>query len=444
MNAAGIGGGYSKSGGTITISDSADVHAQGGSYGAGIGGGDGGDDFGVDSDGGDITISGGTVTSSGGSYGAGIGGGDYGKGGDIRISGGIVKAYGANYSAGIGSGRDADGGNITISGTADVTATGGMGAAGIGGGDGHSGGVINISGGKVTATGGTNGMNMGAGIGSGSAAGDITISGGIVFATGAGGSAKDIGNGSDGSGGTLSISGDAAVFMKNDRYITPVNTTTHTHLEYTTDTEESYGYDIPSAWTPTFGSFLRLHTLSYNVNNGSGTAPASATQLYNTTITISNGSGLSRTDYEFGGWNTAANGSGTSYAAGSTFTFSANTMLYAKWTAVPTLSSSVTDGKIYTGGRITLTPNISGGTWTFDSAYFSREDGTFTALKAGTSTITYTVGGGSTTYTVIIAAAALPETGQSFTWVWVLGTAAVIAMLGGLVTVRRKRRTMER
>jgi len=102
----------------------------------------------------------------------------------------------------------------------------------------------------------------------------------------------------------------------------------------------------------------------------------------------------------------------------------------------PSLSSSVADGKIYTGGRITLTPSITGGTWDFDNTYFSRDGYTFTALKAGTSTITYTVDGVSVSYDVTIEAAALPTTGQDFTWVWVL--CGLSALTAALAVIRRK------
>ncbi len=40
-----------------------------------------------------------------------------------------------------------------------------------------------------------------------------------------------------------------------------------------------------------------------------------------------------RTGYSFTGWNTAADGSGTAYAAGATYPFSANAVLYAQWSA---------------------------------------------------------------------------------------------------------------
>ena len=59
-------------------------------------------------------------------------------------------------------------------------------------------------------------------------------------------------------------------------------------------------------------------------------------------------------------------------------------------------------------------PNIDGGTWDWDHSFFTatfNSPATFTALKAGTSTITYTVDGASTTYDVTIEEAELPATG---------------------------------
>ena len=41
---------------------------------------------------------------------------------------------------------------------------------------------------------------------------------------------------------------------------------------------------------------------------------------------------FTRTGYTFSGWNTAANGSGTAYADGATYSFSADITLYAQWT----------------------------------------------------------------------------------------------------------------
>ncbi|WP_135549396.1 S-layer homology domain-containing protein [Paenibacillus cymbidii] len=195
---AGIGGGPSEGGGTVTIMGG-HITANGGyNGGAGIGGGSGGT-------GGVTTITGGIVTAYGPNDGAGIGGGSGGAGGVTTITGGTVTAKGGAmyYGAGIGGGSGGAGGTTTITG-GTVTAIGGGHAAGIGGGSGGAGGTTNISGGTVTAT----GTAMGAGIGGGTygAGGETIITGGIVTATG-GSDSAGIGGGYGAAGGTTTITG---------------------------------------------------------------------------------------------------------------------------------------------------------------------------------------------------------------------------------------------
>ena len=176
-SAAGIGGGYLASGGTITI-HGGNVTANGGYSAAGIGSG-------KDSrSGGTITIHGGTVKATGGILAAGIGGGNSSSSGTITIHGGTVETIGGGSAAGIGGGYSGSGDTITIHG-GSVTATGGAYAAGIGGGRKGSGGTITIHGGSVTAT----GVDSAAGIGGGEDA-----SGGN-FATGTDGHALIVVNG---------------------------------------------------------------------------------------------------------------------------------------------------------------------------------------------------------------------------------------------------------
>ncbi len=582
----GIGSATNQDNGSITIKGGT-IIATGGYGAAGIGGGN-------DGVGGTIIIEGGDVTATGGSYasagGAGLGGGVYSSGGSIAITGGTVEANGGYKSAGIGGGGTTntvvgDGGTINISG-GTVIATGGANGAGLGGGQAGNGGTINISGGTVTALGGLSGAGLGGGISGGG--GIINLSGGTVYAASGTGSGHDIGYGSGGSGGTLNLSGNAAAFLSKDRSLTPA-TTTHTHLTFTDDIEESYGISIPSTWTPTFGAFLRLHMLSYNANGGSGSVPASVTKLYPGTTSVMSGSGLTRDHYTFSGWNTAANGSGTGYNAGDTFIFNATTTLYAKWTpasytitynldggtlgtpnppsytvesgtftlnnpeksgctfmgwtqagaegtsmnvTIPKgssgnrvytatwqaitnydyvvsfdsdggstvadqyilaggkvtkpadpvkdgymflgwyketaltnpwifdtdtvtagitlhakwtkliLTSSSASATIYKGGRITLTPNIDGGTWNWDKDFFSATLGspvTFTAKKAGTSVITYTFSGISSSVTVTIRDTILPSTGQDFTLVYALILTAALLAACAWVLLRRIR-----
>jgi len=77
-------------------------------------------------------------------------------------------------------------------------------------------------------------------------------------------------------------------------------------------------------------------TYAGNGNTG-GTAPVDGTSPYASGATVTvlgNIGGLVRTGYTFAGWNTAANGSGTAYAAGATFSMPvADITLHAQWNA---------------------------------------------------------------------------------------------------------------
>lgn len=76
-----------------------------------------------------------------------------------------------------------------------------------------------------------------------------------------------------------------------------------------------------------------LYTLSYDGNgNDGGAVPASNAFPSGIELPVADGSGLTRAGYLFTGWNTKADGSGGSYAAGSTLILGeADTTLYAQW-----------------------------------------------------------------------------------------------------------------
>ena len=85
--------------------------------------------------------------------------------------------------------------------------------------------------------------------------------------------------------------------------------------------------------------WIARYTVSYNGNGStSGTAPA--------TVTVDSGGSttaaanpFTKTGSTFTGWNTAANGSGTSYAAGATISnITSNITLYAQWQGNPTIT----------------------------------------------------------------------------------------------------------
>ena len=76
------------------------------------------------------------------------------------------------------------------------------------------------------------------------------------------------------------------------------------------------------------------YTITYDDNGAtSGSVPASPAEYEeNQTVTVlGNVNSLAKTGYVWGGWNTAANGSGIDYSAGATFSASANVTLYARW-----------------------------------------------------------------------------------------------------------------
>lgn len=70
-------------------------------------------------------------------------------------------------------------------------------------------------------------------------------------------------------------------------------------------------------------------TVSYNANGGIN-PPGNQTKTYGQNLTLTS-SKPTRTDYNFLRWNTQADGKGTNYNAGATFTTNANTTLYAVW-----------------------------------------------------------------------------------------------------------------
>lgn len=88
---------------------------------------------------------------------------------------------------------------------------------------------------------------------------------------------------------------------------------------------------------PLLGAMTQ-HRITYNSNNSSsGTVPVD-NNPYNpgSLVTLLGNTGqLAKSGLAFSGWNTAADGIGIAYAAGSALIISANTTLYARWTSQP-------------------------------------------------------------------------------------------------------------
>ena len=146
---------------------------------------------------------------------------------------------------------------------------------------------------------------------------------------------------------------------------------------------------LSAQWTP------KTIAISYNVNGGSGTAPASQNWTYNesSTATLDAGTGLTKTGYTFGGWATTASAvSGvTSAAPSSSLTY------YAVWTpisytvtysagsgsgTVPTESAKTLGSAFTLAAGTSLTPPAPSGAVTYSFAYWSESG---TAYSAGAS-----------------------------------------------------------
>jgi uncharacterized repeat protein (TIGR02543 family) len=151
---------------------------------------------------------------------------------------------------------------------------------------------------------------------------------------------------------------------------------------------ENLGWIHFKGSSPAYNVAVILNTVTYNGNgNDGGSAPTdSNSYLSDDTVTVLGAGTLTKTGYTFSGWNTAAGGGGTSYAAGTTFTITANTTLYAQWT-INTYTLTVTkDG---TGsGTVTSSPTgIScGSTCSYPFNYGTHVD--ISAEAASGSTFT--------------------------------------------------------
>jgi uncharacterized repeat protein (TIGR02543 family) len=117
--------------------------------------------------------------------------------------------------------------------------------------------------------------------------------------------------------------------------------------------------------------------VTFNINNGNGTAPDTQIVPAGSNITLPGENGFSRTWYTFGGWNTSTDGTGANYAVSTSFTPTDDITLYAKWNIISyTITYHINGGNgiapdaqiVNAGSNITL-PN---------DRDFSRNGYTFT------------------------------------------------------------------
>ena len=137
--------------------------------------------------------------------------------------------------------------------------------------------------------------------------------------------------------------------------------------------------------TPGNGGTTSTFTVTFNLNGGAGTAPASQTVNAGSSVTIPSGDSLTKEGFSFGGWNTKADGTEINYPAGTSLIVTGNITLYAKW-----------DGEgIITPTTYTIAFNANGGIGTVPGPYTVNAGSSITTpYWDGTAGIDFTNFGG--------------------------------------------------
>lgn len=177
-----------------------------------------------------------------------------------------------------------------------------------------------------------------------------------------------------------------------------------------------------------------LFTVSFDANGGSGSPTTTAVSQTPTSnsVTLASVGTLNRNGFRFAGWNTAADGRGTIYAAGSTFTPSGNLTLFAQWNStisyngntatttrpIESTTANTANANTLSNGRLALGSPISDGlVLQLDGSDASSISGTSWANKvagrSGAEASATLVG--SPTYDTTEGAFTLNGTSQYFT-----------------------------
>ena len=147
----------------------------------------------------------------------------------------------------------------------------------------------------------------------------------------------------NGTGDGTEITNSFSQFLQS---ITGTGTTIDLEVNFNLDAgDEDIAIDNIEIWGIPSGPIT--YTVTYDGNgNDSGSVPVDGnTYSSGDSVTVLGNTGsLGLTGFTFNGWNTAADGSGTSYIGGNTFNITANTNLYAQWlnASPPVITSPLT------------------------------------------------------------------------------------------------------
>lgn len=162
---------------------------------------------------------------------------------------------------------------------------------------------------------------------------------------------------------------------------------------------------------------INTWSVTYDGNGATGGSTASQTKTYGQTLTLQS-NGFTKTNHNFVKWNTAANGSGTSYNAGASYTGNAALKLYAQWEiahASPTISAlavkrCTSDGtESVEGDRMKVEAQ-----WSVDNTTEGFEDTVGATFKVTLGGTTDTVNLSGTSGTVSFVHSATAAIGTSY------------------------------
>ena len=141
-----------------------------------------------------------------------------------------------------------------------------------------------------------------------------------------------------------------------------------------------------------YAVWIRQYIVTFNANGGTGTVADIVTTSTTATVPVN---AFSRPGYIFTGWNSAADGSGTSYTEGQSLTLSTDMTLYAVWIRQYTVSFSANGGTGTIASIVTTstTATVPANAFSRSGHRFDRwstaADGSGTTYSAG-QTITLT------------------------------------------------------
>jgi uncharacterized repeat protein (TIGR02543 family) len=183
-------------------------------------------------------------------------------------------------------------------------------------------------------------------------------------------------------------------------------------------------------WQPN-APIQTTYTVTYDANGGTGAVPTDSIIYLSDAYTRVMGKGsLARNSYSFTGWNTAPDGSGTSYRVNDTFAIKGNVTLYAQWKVIDSAQIPVFTGSNVRGTEavtkdaatitlsVTVAPVNDGGTITYQwyqSAINSTAGGAPITEETGSSYTPLNSTTGAAYYYVVVTntAAGVPASSNT-------------------------------